>query len=206
MLQKCFVDESDSLLEPLGDLRVGLVSRCVKPFQDCRPVRFNRVHKVPAIDLFGLDACQPLLDQQVDGCIQDLSEVKPSSRAEKLALEFSLQPEMAELILNKAERVFGGISGAVLTLMKGILTVNAGIDSKNAPPGCLILWPSDVERSARIFREEIFRRTDKKIGVLLVDSGLIPLRLGTCGLALAGAGFRPVADQRGKKDRGTYLE
>ncbi len=134
------------------------------------------------------------------GCVFDLGNIRPSREAEKLAHEYSLQPEMAELVLNEADKVLGGVSGAVLTLKDGILTVNAGIDSKNAPPGSVILWARDSERSIEVFRREIVRRTGRKIGVLVVDSGLMPLRLGTGGLALAGSGFRPVADFRGKND------
>jgi len=135
-----------------------------------------------------------------EGCVLDLSGVKPSREAEELAHDSLLQPEMAELVLHEADKIFGGMSGAVLTLTKGILTANAGIDRKNAPPGSVILWTRDAERSVRIFREEIVRRTGKKIAALVVDSGLMPLRLGTCGLALAGAGFKPIADFRGRKD------
>jgi F420-0:gamma-glutamyl ligase len=50
------------------------------------------------------------------------------------------------------------------------------------------------------FREEMGRRTGKKVAVLIVDSGLAPLRKGTTGLALSVAGFEPVRDERGEKD------
>jgi F420-0:gamma-glutamyl ligase len=36
--------------------------------------------------------------------------------------------------------------------------------------------------------------------VIVVDSGLIPLRIGTVGLALAVAGFNPIREWRGRKD------
>jgi F420-0:gamma-glutamyl ligase len=35
---------------------------------------------------------------------------------------------------------------------------------------------------------------------LVVDSSLIPLRIGTVGLALAVAGFKPIREWRGKPD------
>ena len=40
----------------------------------------------------------------------------------------------------------------------------------------------------------------KKIGVLIVDSQVAPLRMGTRGTALAVSGFKPVNDLRGKRD------
>ncbi len=35
---------------------------------------------------------------------------------------------------------------------------------------------------------------------MIIDSGLIPLRIGTIGLAVAVAGFKPIKDDRGKPD------
>jgi coenzyme F420-0:L-glutamate ligase len=129
-----------------------------------------------------------------------LSEIKPSIRAKKLAEKFSLQPEFAELILQESEKIYGGVDKAVLTLKKGILTANAGIDNKNAPVGFAVLWPDDAEKWVMRIKEGIKRNTGKKVAVLIVDSGLIPLRIGTVGLALAVAGFKPIGDCRGEKD------
>jgi coenzyme F420-0:L-glutamate ligase/coenzyme F420-1:gamma-L-glutamate ligase len=135
-----------------------------------------------------------------EGRIVKLSDVKPSDRAKELAKQFSLQPEFAELILHEADKIYGGVEKAVLTLKNGVLTANAGIDNKNAPLNHVILWPNNPQEWAKQIREEIKRRTSKKVAVLIVDSGLIPLRMGTIGLALAVAGFKPVRDCRGEKD------
>ena len=48
--------------------------------------------------------------------------------------------------------------------------------------------------------EETKRRTGKKVGILLLDSSVAPLRLGIRGVALGVAGFRPVEDYRGRRD------
>ena len=135
-----------------------------------------------------------------EGRIVKLSDVKPSDRAKELAKQFSLQPEFAELILCEADKIYGGVEKAVLTLKNGILTANAGIDNKNVPKGYAVLWPNDAQKWATRIREEIKRKTGKHVAVLIVDSGLIPLRMGTTGLALAVAGFKPVKDCRGDKD------
>jgi len=129
-----------------------------------------------------------------------LSEVKPSGKADELAQHFSLQPQFAELISREADKIYGGVEKAVLTLKNGILTANAGIDNKNAPVNWVVLWPKSAQQCARDLRGEIIRRTGKHVGVLIVDSGLAPLRKGTRGLALAVAGFNPVRDKRGEKD------
>jgi coenzyme F420-0:L-glutamate ligase/coenzyme F420-1:gamma-L-glutamate ligase len=136
----------------------------------------------------------------VENRLVKLSEVKSSRKAKELAKRFFLQPAFAELILQEADKIYGGVEKAVLALKNGILTANAGIDNKNAPVDYAALWPTDPKKWAKQIREEIKNKTGKRVAVLIVDSGLIPLRKGTIGLALAVAGFKPVKDRRGEKD------
>jgi coenzyme F420-0:L-glutamate ligase len=135
-----------------------------------------------------------------EGRLVKLENVKSTLKAERFAEEYSLQAELAELILQEAEKIFGGVKKAVLTLKNGVLTPNAGIDNKNAPIGFVILWPTNIIKWVKSLRDEIIRKTKKQIGLLIIDSTLAPLRLGTRGLALATAGFKPIKDCRGKKD------
>lgn len=135
-----------------------------------------------------------------EGRIAKLNDIKPSERAKQLAKQYSLKPDFAELILQEADRICGGVEKAVLTLKNKILTANAGIDNKNAPAGSAVLWPKIPTKWAKNFRDEIKRKTEKQVAVLIVDSGLIPLRIGTIGLALAVAGFKPIKELRGEKD------
>jgi coenzyme F420-0:L-glutamate ligase len=135
-----------------------------------------------------------------EGRVARLSDVEPSEKAEELAREFCLQPEFAELVLREADRIYGGVEKAILTLKDSILAPNAGVDSKNAPTGFVALWPSDPQKWAKKTKAEIERKTGKRVAVLIVDSGLVPLRIGTSGLALAVAGFKPIRDYRGNKD------
>jgi coenzyme F420-0:L-glutamate ligase len=135
-----------------------------------------------------------------EGRLVKLAEVKPSEKANRLAREFSLQPEFVELVLHEANKIYGGVQKAVLTLKNGILTANAGIDNKNAPPGFAVLWPINPRTMAGKIREDIKSKTDKQVGVLILDSSLVPLRIGASGLALAVAGFKPIRDTRGQCD------
>lgn len=132
--------------------------------------------------------------------VAKLSDVKPSEKAKELAKQFSLKPEFAELILHEADKICGGVEKAVLTLKQGMMTANAGIDNKNTPTDYAILWPKDPPKSAKEIRDKIRQKTGKRVAILIVDSGLVPLRIGTIGLALAVAGFKPIKDSRGKKD------
>ena len=63
-----------------------------------------------------------------------------------------------------------------------------------------MLFPEYPYRSAAHIRRELRARLNVDIGVILTDSWLMPGRLGTVGVALATAGFRPVQDERGKTD------
>jgi coenzyme F420-0:L-glutamate ligase len=136
----------------------------------------------------------------VENRLVNLRDVKPSKEAEKLAAEFSLQPKFVELVLQEADEIYGGVCNAILTLKDGVLTANAGIDNKNTPRGKVALFPNNLLKWINSIRKAFQFKTGKKIAVLIVDSGLRPLRLGTTGFALAVAGFRPIKDYRGMKD------
>jgi len=132
--------------------------------------------------------------------IVSLREIQPSEKARELAIKYSLEPEFAELVLRESERIYGGVRKSILTLKNGILIVNAGIDNKNAPVGYVALWPLSPQGRADKIREEIKQQTGKSVGVIIVDSQVVPLRMGTRGLALAVSGFEPINDCRGKED------
>jgi len=86
----------------------------------------------------------------------------------------------------------------VLTMNRGFLYPNAGIDHSNAPPGHVVLFPENPKRSAAGIRRRMAE--GKKIGIIIGDSRTHPLRLGCVGVALACEGLEPVEDARGRKD------
>ena len=136
----------------------------------------------------------------IEARIVPLEKVIPSESAKQVAHRHSLEPGFSELVLKEADEIYGGVYKAILTLKNGILTVNAGIDRKNAPAGYAALWPSNPQNVADEIHAEIKQRSGRVVGVVIVDSQLAPLRMGTRGLALAVSGFKPVEDCRGKKD------
>jgi len=135
-----------------------------------------------------------------DGRFVQLKKISASEKARKLAKKYSLAPEFVELILQESDQVYDGVYRAILTLKNNVLTVNGGIDQKNAPTGYVALWPMHPQNWANKIRNEIQQRVGKRIGVLIVDSQVAPLRMGTRGIALAVSGFKPVNDLRGRKD------
>ena len=135
-----------------------------------------------------------------EGRIVALSEVEVSNEARALAEKYEMLPEVAELVVQEADEILGGIPHVVLTIKNNTLMANAGVDKSNVPPGHASLLPIDPRKSAGRLQKEIKNRLGKTIGVLIIDSRTQPLRLGNIGMALGVAGFYPVADDRGKKD------
>ncbi len=103
-------------------------------------------------------------------------------------------------MVDEADKIYGGVKGAVLTMKEGHATANAGIDRKNAPDNTVVLWPQNPKKSARQLQNGLKRKTGKSVGVVIVDSRVTPLRLGTVGLSLGSVGFRPVKDFRRRPD------
>lgn len=135
-----------------------------------------------------------------EGRVMNLNEVEVSPRALELAEKYELHPAIAELVIQEADEILGGIPHVVLTIKNNTLMANAGIDKSNVPPGFASLLPIDSRLSAERLRQQILKRIGKTVGVMIIDSRTQPLRLGNIGMALGVAGFRPVADDRGRKD------
>lgn len=129
-----------------------------------------------------------------------VSQVVPSPEAEGLASQLHLPSRLAELILREAEVVFGGVPGFALTLKDGTLVPNAGIDRSNIQKGWVILHPRDPFREAERIRRKILLATGKRVGVIITDSRLLPMKSGTIGVAIGISGFDPIDDGRGKTD------
>jgi len=129
-----------------------------------------------------------------------LDSVRPGSQARRLARKHSLSPSFAQTVLDEANRVVGGVKGTLLTVKNADAVANAGIDRKNAPEGAVVLWPRNADLSARKIRQSIRRKSGINVGVVIVDSRVSPMRLGTTGFAIGCTGFEPVEDVRGRVD------
>lgn len=87
-----------------------------------------------------------------------------------------------------------------LTIKNGIVMSSAGIDESNAD-GKIILLPKNSFKTAEIIRIKLLKKFKiKKLGVLITDSRLFPLRAGVVGAAIGYAGFKGVRDYRGTPD------
>ncbi len=134
------------------------------------------------------------------GRIINMKDVKPSKRGDEISKKFQIKPQIAEIILRESDKIFGGISGFVIASSDNIMAPNAGIDKSNAKKGQIILYPQNPFLIAEELRRKIFLEFSVHIGVILVDSRLMPARIGTSGIGVACAGIEPVLDMRAKKD------
>ena len=87
-----------------------------------------------------------------------------------------------------------------LTEKDGMILANAGVDESNAD-GKIVLLPKDSFKAAAVLRTRLKKHFRiKKLGIVITDSRIMPLRAGVVGIALGYAGFRGLRDYRGKKD------
>ncbi|MFB5646702.1 MAG: coenzyme F420-0:L-glutamate ligase [Candidatus Nitrosomaritimum yanchengensis] len=134
------------------------------------------------------------------GRIVNLEDIRPSKKGNEISKKFQMNPQIAEVILRESDKIFGGITGFVITSSDNIMAPNAGIDKSNAKKNQVILYPNKPYLIAEQIRRKIFLKFLIHVGIILVDSRLMPARIGTSGIAVACAGIEPVLDMRSQKD------
>lgn len=132
--------------------------------------------------------------------IVKLASITPGEKALSLGEKYCIDPREMELVLQECDEIFGGVPGAALTITRGVLSPNAGIDASNAPEGYVVLLPEDPRKSSENIRMRLEQRYSCRLGVIIGDSRTQPLRLGCTGIALGVSGFVPVEDARGSFD------
>ena len=141
---------------------------------------------------------------KAEGRLVPLASVTPSAQAQQLAIETEKDPRLVELMLQESTEVVRRKPGVMILRHRlGHVGAHAGIDQSNIDHGAdeaALLLPEDPDVSARTLCDEIKRRSDVGVGVLVSDSGNRPWRLGTVGMAIGAAGFPVLDDHRGGVD------
>jgi coenzyme F420-0:L-glutamate ligase/coenzyme F420-1:gamma-L-glutamate ligase len=144
---------------------------------------------------------------KAEGRLVNLTTVTPSSKAIELAQKTEKDPRVVELILQESNEIVRTRVGAIIVEHKlGFVCANAGIDHSNvAGDGdqeqeYVLLLPADPDQSAKQIRDAIKRKTNKNIGVMIIDSHGRAWRNGTVGLCIGLSGIPAVIDERGWKD------
>ena len=133
------------------------------------------------------------------GRILNYGCIKPSEKANELSKKFSMNSELSEAVIRESDFIFGGVSGFVITSADNIMAPNAGIDKSNSQDK-LILYPNYPYLVAEQIKRKFFLDYNIHVGIIIVDSRLMPARVGTIGVAIACSGIEPVLDRRGTKD------
>lgn len=105
------------------------------------------------------------------------------------------------LIQQEADIFWKSEKGPIqLTIKENCFLPFAGVDESNSA-GTYVLFPKNLFFHATSIWETLKKHYKiEKLGVLIIDSHIIPLRKGTVGLGLSWCGFHPLYSYRGKKD------
>lgn len=178
---------------------LGLRLPLVKPKDDLPKLILKAVTKIGGFRDGDVVVISSKVVATAQGRLRDLAKVRPSAHAKAIANESGQSPEFVELVLREASSVLNVVRGAILTIKDGIICANAGADLSNVTPGRAVLMPSNPDKTAEELRRAL-SGPKARIGVIISDSVVKPLRLGTVGQALGVAGMEPVEDCRGQLD------
>lgn len=132
--------------------------------------------------------------------LKDGSIIVVTSKIVALAEGRTANPEEKEKIILRESEWAVPTKYVWLTIKDGMFMAAAGIDESNAE-GRLILLPKDSFKAAAQLRRALLKRYKvKRLGVLITDSRVLPLRAGVAGVALGYAGFIGIKDYRGSAD------
>lgn len=140
-----------------------------------------------------------------------LDEVEASKWAKNLANKCDKDPALVQLIVDESEEVVRIRKGVIVVQHKlGYVHANAGIDRSNLPKTereRVLLLPVNPDASSEVIRQHMQKAYSVDLGVLINDSAGRAWRNGTLGFAIGTAGFEPLMNLIGEKDRaGRELE
>jgi coenzyme F420-0:L-glutamate ligase/coenzyme F420-1:gamma-L-glutamate ligase len=141
-----------------------------------------------------------------EGRMVNLADVKPSQKAIELAEKTEKDSRLVELMLQESNEVVRYRKNVIVVEHKlGFICANAGIDHSNVlgdgdNKDVVLLLPENPDNSAKKIRDEIKKRTNKNIGVMIIDSHGRAWRNGTVGICIGLSGIPALIDERGWKD------
>ena len=134
------------------------------------------------------------------GRVLKIDNSRVCDKAKEISKKFNSTEEFMEIVFRESDEILGGVAGFVMSTTDGILAPNAGIDKSNSNGTEIILYPNDPYRFAEELKRRFFLESKIHVGIIIVDSRLMPTRIGTTGVTIACAGLEPTKDLRGEKD------
>lgn len=144
---------------------------------------------------------------KAEGRMVNLASLTPSQQAIDLGAQADKDPRLVELMLRESNEVVRSRKGVIVVEHKlGFICANAGIDHSNVMGDgdnneeFVLLLPENPDASAKQLRGQIKQKTNKNIGVMIIDSHGRAWRNGTVGICIGLSGIPAVVDERGWKD------
>ena len=134
------------------------------------------------------------------GRVLNINKSNVCNKAKEISKKFQSNDKFMEIVFRESDEIIGGVAGFVMSTTNGILAPNAGIDKSNSKGTEVILYPIEPYKFAEELKRKIFLEFNLHVGIIIVDSRLMPTRIGTTGVTIACAGIEPTKDLRGNKD------
>jgi coenzyme F420-0:L-glutamate ligase/coenzyme F420-1:gamma-L-glutamate ligase len=139
---------------------------------------------------------------KAEGRVVALATVAAGPAARALATQTGKDPALCELILAESRRIVRRRGATMICeTHHGFVCANAGIDASNAPAGAVVLLPVDPDASARRLQGRVSQAVGGRIGLVVTDTHGRAFRRGLVNVAIGVAGFEPLIDHRGGRDR-----
>jgi coenzyme F420-0:L-glutamate ligase/coenzyme F420-1:gamma-L-glutamate ligase len=136
----------------------------------------------------------------------NLNDISPSERAIELAQHVDKDARLIELVIEESKSILRYRSGTIIVEHRlGFVCANAGIDHSNVRKDndsdqWVLLLPENPDCSADGIRRSLEKWSNKRIGVMVIDSHGRAWRLGTVGVAIGLSGIPGIEDLRGDAD------
>jgi coenzyme F420-0:L-glutamate ligase/coenzyme F420-1:gamma-L-glutamate ligase len=136
-----------------------------------------------------------------EGRIIPLKEVEAGDEARRIAGLTNSDSRFIQVVLDESIEVLLEAPFMLVRSKCGHICVNAGVDRSNVEEeDNVLLLPEDPDASARRIKEGIFKRSNKRVSVVVTDTNGRAFRIGQTGAAIGIAGILPTKDWRGTLD------
>jgi len=133
----------------------------------------------------------------------DISNIKPSKKANELSKQINKDPKFTQAILNESKQVVKYRMGVLIVEHKlGFIHANAGIDRSNIDQkqDIVLLLPKDPDESAKKLSTALTKHYKKNISVIVTDTMGRPFRNGIVGFVIGSHNIECIVDERGNYD------
>ena len=173
------------------------IEKEIEPSDDLSGLILNS-HDIKDGDI--IVVAQKIISKQ-EGRMIDLSTVTPSLLSEGIGSQYQKDPRIIELILSETKRIIRMKNGIIIVeTNNGFICANAGIDESNVKEGYATLLPINSDISAQTIRNNILKKTNKNVAVIVSDTFGRPFRMGQTNCAIGISGLNPILDYEGTMD------